>query len=125
MEEYVFDVLSIKQWDFTLEEAKKLVKKAMENAESIETEDEIELHKAEEHYETAHKKYIEFPQSSKLIEKTLQAQRKALDADKRVTGGTMTYSAAYTTTEKRIFIKWIIDYGHQFRSNLFSFPFYK
>ncbi len=84
---------------FSLEEAKKLVKKAMENAESIETEDEIELHKAEEHYETAHKKHIEFPQSSKLIEKTLQAQREALDADKRVTGGTMTYSAAYTTTE--------------------------
>ena len=82
---------------FTEEEARNLVERAMDNAASIETEDEVFIYPAGDTYREAAKKDIPVATAEELIQTASKLQKAAYDADSRVIDGTQTYATTFTS----------------------------
>ena len=80
---------SATEW-FTPEQAHELVRIAMENAETLETEEATEIYGPGDHYQEAES--LELPETD-LQKAVLVMQREARSADERVQGGTMSMAA--------------------------------
>ena len=80
---------SATEW-FTPEQAHELVRIAMENAQTLETEEATEIYGPSDHYQEAES--LELPETD-LQKAVLVMQREARSADERVQGGTMSMAA--------------------------------
>jgi len=74
--------------NLTLEEARSLVERAMENAEAIESEEACFLHKKGDAYAVCEKKEAAAPAGMELVDAAMKLQKEMYQADTRVADGT-------------------------------------
>ncbi len=79
--------------NLTGEEAESLVLRALENAKSIESEEESFIHEKGDSYAVLTGNTVEEPSGSELTEAALTLQRELYAADSRVADGTQSYTA--------------------------------
>ena len=79
--------------NLTGEEARSLVLRALENAKSIESEEESFIHEKGDSYAVLTGNIVEEPSGSELTEAALALQRELYAADSRVADGTQSYTA--------------------------------
>ncbi|MCH5341049.1 MAG: TldD/PmbA family protein [Acetatifactor sp.] len=79
--------------NLTAEEAVSLVARAVENAESIESDQKAFIHKKGDDYAVVQETQGEFPSGAELVESALALQKKLYQADSRVVDGTQAYMA--------------------------------
>lgn len=78
--------------NLTEEEAGAVVRRALENASSIESEEECFLHKKGDEYAVCEKDCSAAPTGAELTEAAMKIQREMYQADKRVVDGTQAYA---------------------------------
>ena len=76
---------------FTEEEANRIVCAAMENAKTIETEDEVCIHEAGDTYMKVEPQKTTEPSSAELIHMALSIEKSMYEADKRVMDGSQAF----------------------------------
>lgn len=79
--------------NLTEEEAGSLVHRALENAESIESEEESFIHEAGDSYAVLQGNIVREPSGSELTEAALTLQKELYAADSRVADGTQSFAA--------------------------------
>lgn len=79
--------------NLTEEEARSLVLRALENAKSIESEEESFIHEAGDSYAVLTGNTVREVSGSELTEAALNLQKELYAADARVTDGTQSYAA--------------------------------
>lgn len=77
--------------NLTEEEARSLVSRALENAGSIESEEECFIHKKGDSYAVCEKNDSPRPSGAELVETALALQKELYRADRRVVDGTQAY----------------------------------
>lgn len=82
--------------NLTEEEARSLVNRALDNAGSIESEEECFLHKKGDVYAVCEKNDAPRPEGSELIDAAMTLQREMYRADPRVADGTQAYISYIT-----------------------------
>ena len=82
---------------FSEEEAESLVKRAMENAGSIESEDEVFIYEGGEAYPEVSVKPFPLPTADTMIQAALELQKNLYAQDERIIDGTQTIAAAEIT----------------------------